>query len=44
LHFADEALVNRAAKSVAATRRRSFAQEQIMPPAWAETKNRTFMQ
>jgi hypothetical protein len=30
-------------KSVAAMRRRSFAQEQIMP-AGAETKNRTFMQ
>ncbi len=25
-------------------RHRSFAQEQIMPIAWAETKNRTFMQ
>jgi len=31
-------------KSVAAMRRRSFALEQIMPLAGAETKNRTFMQ
>jgi hypothetical protein len=31
-------------KSVAAMRQRSFAQEQIMPPAGAETKGRTFMQ
>jgi hypothetical protein len=31
-------------KSVAAMRHRSFAQEQIMPLAGAETKNRTFMQ
>jgi hypothetical protein len=31
-------------KSVAATRHRSFAQEQIMPFAGAETNNRTFMQ
>jgi hypothetical protein len=30
-------------KSVAAIRHRSFAQEQIMPLAGAETKNRTFM-
>jgi hypothetical protein len=31
-------------KSVAALRHRSFAQEQIMPLAGAEAKNRTFMQ
>jgi len=31
-------------KSVAAMRHRSFAQEQIIPLAGAETKNRTFMQ
>jgi hypothetical protein len=31
-------------KSVAAMRHRSFAQEQIVSLAGAETKNRTFMQ
>jgi len=42
-HFADQALVNRAAR---ASRPCGVdpSQEQIMPLAGAETKNRTFMQ
>jgi putative SOS response-associated peptidase YedK len=43
-HFADPALVNRAARASRPCGHRSFAQEQIMPLAGAETKNRTFMQ
>jgi hypothetical protein len=42
-HFADQALVNRATKASRPCGIDPFAQEQILLPAGAETKNRTFM-
>jgi len=43
-HFAGPGSRGPRRKSVVAIRHRSFAQEQIMPLAGAETKSRTFMQ